>query len=98
MTGGTIQGALPWVSLFAIFFVVWWLTFFAVLPFGLKTQDEENEVTLGTVPSAPRGSHVPRAMLWTTLIAAGICAIVYFGALYFGVGFDDIPRIAPEFN
>jgi predicted secreted protein len=89
---------MSWVSVFAIFFVVWWLTFFAVLPFGLKTQDEEHDVTLGTVPSAPRGSHVPRAMLRTTLIAAAICAGIYFGAQWLDLGMDDIPKIVPQFN
>ena len=31
------------------------LLLFAMLPFGLHTQDEANDVTLCTVPSAPRG-------------------------------------------
>ena len=38
---------------FAVYFIVWWLTLFAVLPIGLRTQAEDNEVVLGTVPSAP---------------------------------------------
>ena len=51
-------------------FVIWWLVLFAILPFGLETQDEEDDVTLGTVSSAPRGPHMLRAMLWTTLVTA----------------------------
>jgi predicted secreted protein len=46
---------MSWVTYFAIYFIVWWITLFAVLPFGLKTQDENEDVTLGTVSSAPRG-------------------------------------------
>ena len=53
---------MDWVSYFAIFFVVWWLVLFATLPFSLKTQDEEGEVTLGTPASAPR-----------TACRAGLC-------------------------
>lgn len=36
----------------AVYFVIWWVTLFAVLPFGVKTQDEEGETLLGTVGSA----------------------------------------------
>ncbi|TIO53265.1 MAG: DUF1467 family protein, partial [Mesorhizobium sp.] len=38
-----------WVSFVALFFVTWWLVLFAVLPFSLRTQDEDKDVTLGTV-------------------------------------------------
>ena len=44
---------MKWVLLAAIFIVLWWIVLFAVLPFGLKTQDDEQDVTLGTVASAP---------------------------------------------
>ena len=46
---------------FAVYFIVWWLTLFAVLPIGLRTQAEDNEVVLGTVPSAPQSSGFPGA-------------------------------------
>lgn len=86
------------ISVAAMTFVIWWLVLFAVLPFGLKTQDEEDNVTLGTVPSAPRGPHMLRAVLLTTLVT-----IVVMGAFYgvtkgLGLTIDDIPRFYPEFN
>ena len=85
-------------SAFAIFFIIWWLVLFATLPFSLKTQDEEGEVTLGTVASAPRGSHMLRAVVRTTIVA-----VIIFGALYYlnqvaGYSFDDLPRFVPEFG
>ena len=36
-------------SYFAVYFIVWWMTLFAVLPFGLKTQAEAEEIVPGTV-------------------------------------------------
>ena len=32
----------------AIFFVIWWVVLFAVLPFGVKSQHEMEDVTCST--------------------------------------------------
>lgn len=87
---------MSWFSAFAVFFVVWWLVLFAVLPFGLKTQDEDGEVTLGTVASAPRGPHMLRAMIWATIVALVICGGFFYLTRGLGYTFADIPRLAPE--
>ena len=84
-----------WVSAFAIYFVMWWLVLFAMLPFGLKTQDEDENVTLGTVASAPRGPHMLKAVIRTTIVTAVILAAFYVATRVYGLGFGDIPRIVP---
>ena len=85
-----------WFSGFAIYFVVWWLVLFAVLPFGLKTQDEDGDVTLGTVASAPRGPHVRRAMIRASLVALVVCGGFFYLTRGLGYTFDDIPRLVPD--
>jgi predicted secreted protein len=82
----------------ALYFILWWLVLFATLPFSLRTQDEEGEVTLGTVPSAPGGSHMPRAFLRTTIVSAIILGAFYGVTKGLGYSFDDIPRIVPEIH
>ncbi len=89
---------MSWVSFVALFFVTWWLVLFAVLPIGLRTQDEEQDVTLGTVSSAPRGPHMLRAVLLTTLVTAVVMGVFYGLTHGLGLGFDDIPRLAPDFK
>lgn len=84
------------VSALAIYFIIWWITLFALLPVGLRTQDEDNDVTLGTVASAPARSHVRRAFLRTTIVATVIFAAYYYVTQHSGLSFDDIPRIVPE--
>ena len=32
---------MTWVSVAALYFILWWLVLFATLPFGLKTQHED---------------------------------------------------------
>ena len=42
----------------AVYIFIWWITLFLVLPFGVRTQQEEGSVVPGTPESAPasRGS------------------------------------------
>ncbi|MFC3208049.1 DUF1467 family protein [Aquamicrobium soli] len=87
-----------WISFTAMYFVVWWITLFAVLPFGLKTQDEDENVTLGTVASAPRGPHMLRVVIWTTILASTLMGLAFFVVNILGLGFDDIPSVIPEFK
>lgn len=87
---------MTWISLAAMYFVFWWLTLFAILPFGLKTQDEDHDVTLGTEASAPRGPHMLRAMLWTTLVTALVIGAFYAVTKGLGYNFDDFPQFIPE--
>ncbi|WEX07543.1 DUF1467 family protein [Chelativorans sp. AA-79] len=89
---------MSWISLTAVFFILWWLMLFVSLPFGLRTQDDEQEVVLGTTSSAPKGPHMLRALIRTTLLT-----LVVFGAFYvvtrvLGYSFDDIPRVVPDFG
>ncbi|MBX3579999.1 MAG: DUF1467 family protein [Rhizobiaceae bacterium] len=89
---------MAWISAVAIFFVIWWLVLFAMLPFSLRTQDEAEDVTLGTVPSAPGGPHMLRAVVRTTVVTAVIFAALYVLTRVYGFSIDDIPRIVPEFG
>jgi predicted secreted protein len=89
---------MTWVSVAALYFILWWLVLFATLPFGLKTQDEDENVTLGTVSSAPKGPHILRAFVRTTIVSALILGGFYGVTKGLGLGIDDIPRIIPEFK
>ncbi len=65
-------------SLIAIYFIIWWLVIFMILPFGIRTQDEQGEVTLGTPPSAPWQPMLIRKAIVTSIISA----ILLFGLWY----------------
>ena len=79
-------------SAVAIYFVVWWIVLFAVLPWGYRTQVEVGEVTPGTEPSAPTRFPMLRVALVTTLVAAVVFSGIY-ALLTSGIGFDDIPFV-----
>lgn len=89
---------MSWVSFTALFFATWWLVLFVVLPFSVRTQDDDNDVTLGTVSSAPRGPHMLRAVVRTT-IATAILIGAFYGLTH-GLGYSlgDLPHIVPQYN
>ena len=85
-------------SYFAVYFIVWWMTLFAVLPFGLTTQAEANEVVPGTVESAPARFRGRRIVLMTTLVSAVIYGLWYLLSVRLGYGIDSIPQFMPDFR
>jgi len=89
---------MTWISLTAVFFIIWWLVLFVSLPIGLRTQDEEHDVVLGTTSSAPRGPHMLRAIIRTTVLAVIVFAIFYVLTRVLGYSIDDIPRVVPDFR
>ncbi|HXZ21880.1 MAG TPA: DUF1467 family protein [Pseudolabrys sp.] len=61
----------------AIYFLIWWVTLFAVLPWGVRNQEESGEVAPGTDPGAPAIHRMWRKLGWTTFVAT-----IIFGVLY----------------
>ena len=62
---------------FVLFAVVWFLTFFIVLPIRLTTQGDSGTVVPGTHKSAPAGFVVKRKAQITTLVAIVIWAVLF---------------------
>jgi predicted secreted protein len=65
-------------TILAIYFLIWWLTLFAVLPWGVRSQHEEGSIETGTDPGAPVLHRLWIKLLWTTLIASTISGVLYF--------------------
>jgi predicted secreted protein len=68
---------MPITTGLAIFFLIWWLVLFAVLPWGIRSQDEQGEVVPGSDPGAPAIPKLRSKLLWTTLVS-----LVVFAAFY----------------
>jgi predicted secreted protein len=68
----------------AIYFLIWWVALFAVLPWGVRSQQEHGEVTHGSDPGAPAIPRLLAKLVWTTVAASaifGICYVVYVNRL-----------------
>ncbi len=51
---------MPFVTGIALYFVLWWLLLFVVLPWGVKGQHEDGGVIKGTEPGAPSQNRMLR--------------------------------------
>jgi predicted secreted protein len=60
----------------ALYFVIWWILLFAVLPFGIRSQIEAGEVVKGSEPGAPAAPALREKAIWTTLVASTVLIIV----------------------
>ena len=66
----------------AIYIFIWWIVLFAVLPFGVHTQDEAGSVVPGTPGSAPAKVRIVRIFLINTVVASIVFALVYSAIVY----------------
>ncbi|MFK4823922.1 DUF1467 family protein [Paenochrobactrum sp. BZR 588] len=80
----------------AVYFIIWWTALFALLPVGLRTQDDENEVILGTVSSAPARPRIWLAFFRTTIVATILFGLYYYITQMSGFSLDDIPHFYPD--
>jgi predicted secreted protein len=81
-------------TIIAIYFLIWWLTLFAVLPWGVRSQEETGEFTPGTDPGAPVMHRLLYKVLWTTLIASSIFGILYFCYVRDLIPYEFLSRIS----
>ncbi|MGH6716806.1 MAG: DUF1467 family protein [Bradyrhizobium sp.] len=75
----------------AIYFVLWWVTLFFTLPFGVQSQHEQGVSTPGTDPGAPVASLMGRKVIWTTIISTIIFAVSIF---VYEMGFVSLNGLA----
>ncbi|WP_417689515.1 DUF1467 family protein [Roseibium sp.] len=79
----------------AVYFMIWWIILFAILPFGrVRSQEEAGAVVPGSEASAPERPRFLRVIILTTIVATAI-----FGGFYLlrtsGFSLDDIPFLKP---
>jgi predicted secreted protein len=77
----------------AIYFLIWWITLFAVLPFGVRSQHEDGDMVPGSDPGAPILPRLLWKLFWTTIVSGLIFAILYLVYVNKLVTLDDLIRL-----
>ena len=76
----------------AIYFIVWWLCLFAVLPWGVRNAHETGEnVEPGNEAGAPVNPMIVKKVVGTTIVATIVFLLIYGQVSYGWISFDDIP-------
>jgi predicted secreted protein len=85
---------------FALYFMIWWLVLFAVLPFGVKTQEEAKDVVPGTPESAPSRFPMRKIFLANTVLATMVFGVVWLALDRNWLGtqlpVEDIPAVTSK--
>ena len=88
---------MPLVTGIAVYFVLWWLVIFIILPLDIKGQHEEGEVVRGTEPGAPTQPFIKRKIIQTSVVTAIIWVIIFVIIEFKLIDLDNIPFI-PDFR
>ena len=86
------------VSGIVLYAVIWFMTFFVVLPIRLQTQGDVGEVVPGTHAGAPEHHHLKKKAIITTIAAAviwGIIATIIITGAITVRDFDWFNRLPP---
>jgi predicted secreted protein len=79
-----------WTTSLAIYFIIWWLVLFTVLPWGIRSQSEHGDVAPGTDPGAPAVTGLRIKLIWTTVVATILFAAFYWAFVTKAVPFEDL--------
>lgn len=63
-----------WLTGLAIYFIIWWMTLFLILPFGVRPQREVEE---GHEPGAPERPRLLPKMAVNTVLAFIVWLVIY---------------------
>jgi predicted secreted protein len=77
----------------AIYFIIWWLSLFVVLPWGVRSQHEDGDISPGTEPGAPMLPRIAAKLMWTTVVASVVFVVLYVIYVYRLVTFEDLDRL-----
>ena len=81
---------MPLTTSLAIYFIMWWLVFFAVLPWGVRSQEEHGDIAPGTDPGAPAVHGLKVKLIWTTVVATIVFAAFYWAYVTKAIAFEDL--------
>ena len=81
---------MSWTTAAAIYFILWWVVLFAVLPWGIRSQEESGEVVPGSDPGAPAIPRLTAKLVWTTVVSSAIFGLLVLIYAYRLVTLDDL--------
>jgi predicted secreted protein len=81
---------MSWTTAAAIYFILWWVVLFAVLPWGVRSQEESGDVVPGSDPGAPAIPRLAAKLVWTTVVSGAVFGLIALVYAYRLVTLDDL--------
>jgi predicted secreted protein len=82
---------MKWTSILAIYILFWTLSLFLVLPFGVRTPEEEgSKAGPGHAESAPNRFSLGRTLLRAAIVAAVLTGLYVANYVYGWIRVEDI--------
>jgi len=85
-----------WITIVALYFVIWWVTLFAAIPIALHKARGEDDIARAQGIDAPKRRRGLAVILVTTLIAGIIVAMIAFAVNVYGISPDSFPQMIPD--
>jgi len=80
---------MQWIGSIFIYIVVWWVVLFAVLPFGIRPQENPEP---GHDPGAPVVTHLKKKVIITTLVTFVLWGVGVFLILHYHLSLTELER------
>jgi predicted secreted protein len=85
---------MAWSTAAAIYFIIWWLALFIVLPFGVRNAAEEGvAVEPGNDPGAPTVVALKAKLIWTTIVATVLFAMFWVCYVYKLITLEELATL-----
>lgn len=81
------MGVVTGIVLYA---VIWFMTLLIALQVRVTSQDEAGERVKGTHGSAPADAQMKKRVIWTSIVAAGIWAVIASIIIFQLISLEDI--------
>ena len=65
-------------SAIAVYFIIWWVCLFVVLPFGVRSQLEDGHVVPGSDPGAPTRPKWAMILIGTSALSLAVFLMLWW--------------------
>ena len=77
----------------SVYFVVWWVVLFAILPLGVRSHHQAGiEVPGGGEPGSPVNPNLKRKFITTTWVSAIVWAVIWAAVTFHLVPLPHLPN------
>ena len=80
-----------WMTSFSVYFIIWWVVLFIILPLGIRSHAEAGTIPIpGADPGAPVNPNIKRKFITTTWVSALIFAPLWIAIHFHWLTYESL--------